>query len=119
MVATRFKSAERRGRLRRDQLPIYALAQFPDPYELTLWQEEGGCRFGWGSVDDRWLAHFTATVDGLFAGEKAEHIKSAASDMANVIHAKINGVERARFDYSKPTPEQRERCASYRAKAAS
>lgn len=52
---------------------------------------------------DRWLAVFTATVDELFVGEKAEHIKSAASDMANVIHAKINGVEQARYDYSKLT----------------
>ena len=68
---------------------------------------------------DRWIAVFTATVDSLFSGENAEHIKSAASDMANVIHAKINGVEQARFDYSKLTPEQRERYASYRAKAAS
>lgn len=63
---------------------------------------------------DRWLELFTATVDGLFAGEKAEHIKSAASDMANVIHAKINGVEQERYDYSKLTPEQRARYASYK-----
>lgn len=63
---------------------------------------------------DRWLALFTATVDGLFAGEKAEHIKSAASDMANVIHARINGVEQDRYDYSKLTPEQRARYASYK-----
>lgn len=63
---------------------------------------------------DRWLALFTATVDALFAGEKAEHIKSAASDMANVIHAKINGVEQDRYDYSKLTPEQRARYASYK-----
>lgn len=63
---------------------------------------------------DRWLELFTATVDGLFAGEKAEHIKSAASDMANVIHAKINGVEQDRYDYSKLTPEQRARYASYK-----
>ncbi len=63
---------------------------------------------------DRWLALFTATVDALFAGEKAEHIKSAASDMANVIHAKINGVEQERYDYSKLTPEQRARYASYK-----
>ncbi len=68
---------------------------------------------------DRWLEIFTATVDGLFSGENADHIKSAASDMANVIHAKINGVEQARFDYSKLTPEQREQYASYRAKPAS
>ena len=39
--------------------------------------------------------------------------------MANVIHAKINGVEQARFDFSKLTPEQWERYASYRAKADS
>ncbi len=65
---------------------------------------------------DRWLALFSATVDELFAGEKAEHIKSAASDMANVIHAKINGVEQERYDYSKLTPEQRARYASYKPK---
>ncbi len=62
---------------------------------------------------DRWLTLFSATVDELFAGEKAEHIKSAAADMANVIHAKINGVEQERYDYSKLTPEQRARYASY------
>ncbi len=61
---------------------------------------------------DRWLSIFTATVDELFAGEKAEHIKNAAADMANVIHAKINGVEQTRYDYSKLTPEQRARYAS-------
>ena len=48
---------------------------------------------------DRWLAVFTATVDELFAGENAERIKNAAADMANVIHAKINGVEQARYDF--------------------
>ncbi len=65
---------------------------------------------------DRWLEVFTATVDELFAGKKAEHIKSSAADMANVIHAKINGVEQARYDYSKLTPEQRARYASYQPK---
>jgi hemoglobin len=64
---------------------------------------------------DRWLAVFTATVDELFAGEKAEHIKNAGADMANVIHAKINGVEQARYDFSKLTPEQRARYASCKA----
>ena len=59
---------------------------------------------------DRWLAVFTATVDELFVGEKAEHIKNAAADMANVIHAKINSVAQAPYDYSKLTPEQ---CARY------
>jgi hemoglobin len=67
---------------------------------------------------DRWLAVFIATVDELFAGEKAEHIKNAAADMANVIHAKINGVEQARYDYSKLTPEQRSRYASYKPSTA-
>lgn len=67
---------------------------------------------------DRWLAVFTATVDELFAGENAERIKNAAADMANVIHAKINGVEQARYDFSKLTPEQRARYASYRPPAA-
>jgi len=63
---------------------------------------------------DRWLAIFTATVDELFAGEKAEHIKNAARDMANVIHSRINGIEQARFDPANLTPEQRARYASYR-----
>jgi hemoglobin len=63
---------------------------------------------------DRWLAVFTATVDELFAGENAEHIKNAAADMANVIHAKINGVAQAPYDYSKLTPEQRARYAGYK-----
>ncbi len=64
---------------------------------------------------DRWLELFTTTVDALFVGDKAEHIKSAAADMANVIHAKINGVEQARFDFSKLTPDQQARYASYKA----
>ena len=63
---------------------------------------------------DRWLNLFTAAVDGLFSGEKAEHIKSSAADMANVIHARINGVEQERYDFSKLTPGQRERYASYK-----
>ena len=67
---------------------------------------------------DRWLTIFTATVDKLFSGENAEHIKSAAADMANVIHARINGVEQLRYDYSMLTPEQRARYASYKSQAA-
>jgi hemoglobin len=35
---------------------------------------------------------FRGTVDDLFAGEHAEHIKSCAADMANVILARINQV---------------------------
>jgi hemoglobin len=38
----------------------------------------------------RWLELFRATVDELFAGPNAEHIKNCASDMADVIHRKIN-----------------------------
>ena len=62
------------------------------------------------------VALLSTTVDELFAGEKAEHIKNCAADMANVIHAKINGVEQERYDYSKLTPEQRARYASYKPK---
>jgi hemoglobin len=68
---------------------------------------------------DRWLQIFRVTVDELFAGEKADLIKNCAADMANVIHAKINNVEQARYDYSKLTPEQRARYASYRPKSVS
>lgn len=63
---------------------------------------------------ERWLALFTATVDELFAGEKAEHIKRAAEDMANVIHARINNVPDARFDPANLTPEQRTRYFNYK-----
>ena len=67
---------------------------------------------------DRWLVIFRATVDELFAGEKAEHIKSCAEDMANVIYSRINQVPDPRFDPAKLTPEQRERYSRYRASAA-
>jgi hemoglobin len=64
---------------------------------------------------DRWLLLFRATVDDLFAGEKAEHIKNCAADMANVIYSKINAVPDPRFDPANLTPEQRERYARYKA----
>jgi hemoglobin len=67
---------------------------------------------------ERWIAIFKATVDELFAGEKAEQIKRAAEDMAHVIHARINNVPDARFDPARLTPEQRARYAKYRAGAA-
>lgn len=67
---------------------------------------------------DRWLTVFRATVDDLFAGEKAEHIKSCAADMANVIYSRINGVPDPRFDPANLTPEQRERYAKYKASPA-
>ncbi|MFU8894735.1 MAG: group III truncated hemoglobin, partial [Luteolibacter sp.] len=63
---------------------------------------------------DRWLTLFHHTVDSLFAGEKAEHIKNAAADMANVIYSKINHVPDPRFDPANLTPEQRERYARYK-----
>lgn len=63
---------------------------------------------------DRWLKLFRETVDDLFAGEKAEHIKNCAEDMANVIHARINHVPDARFDPANLTTEQRERYARYK-----
>lgn len=67
----------------------------------------------------RWIALFTATVDELFAGEKAGHIKRAAEDMAHVIHARINNVVDARFDPANLTPEQRARYTKYRPQAPS
>jgi hemoglobin len=63
---------------------------------------------------DRWLAVFKATVDELFAGDKAGHIKRAAEDMANVIYSRINGVPDPRFDPATLTPEQKARYARYK-----
>lgn len=67
---------------------------------------------------DRWLLLFRATVDDLFTGEHADHIKNCAADMANVIHSRINQVADPRFDPANLTPEQRERYARYKAAAA-
>ncbi len=63
---------------------------------------------------DHWLGLFRGTVDDLFSGEKAVHIKSCAEDMANVIYARINKVPDPRFDPANLTPEQRERYARYK-----
>lgn len=63
---------------------------------------------------DRWLLLFRSTVDDLFEGEKADHIKRCAEDMANVIHARINGVQTPPFDPASLTPEQRARYAQYK-----
>ena len=68
---------------------------------------------------DRWLDLFHETVDELFEGENAEHIKRCAGDMANVIHSKINASPDERFDPAKLTPEQRARYAAYRGGGAS
>jgi hemoglobin len=67
---------------------------------------------------DRWLTLFKGTVDSLFAGEHAEHIKSCAADMANVIHGKINAISDPRYDPANLTPEQRTRYAAYKEKVA-
>lgn len=45
----------------------------------------------------RWVGLFHQTVDEMFAGENADHIKRAADDMAHVIHSRINNVPDARF----------------------
>lgn len=63
---------------------------------------------------DHWLMLFRSTVDELFTGPNAEHIKSCAADMANVIFSKINNVPDPRFDPANLTPEQRERYAKYK-----
>ena len=63
---------------------------------------------------ERWLLLFHGTVDDLFSGEKAEHIKRAAGDMANVIYSRINHVPDARFDPANLTAEQRERYQNYK-----
>jgi len=63
---------------------------------------------------DHWLTLFRGTVDDLFAGEKADHIKNCAEDMANVIYSRINSVPDPRFDPANLTPEQRERYAQYK-----
>ncbi len=66
----------------------------------------------------RWLTLFRETVDTLFEGERAAHIKNCAEDMANVIYSRINGVPDPRFDPANLTPEQRERYSRYREQAA-
>ncbi|MEZ0276417.1 MAG: group III truncated hemoglobin [Roseimicrobium sp.] len=64
---------------------------------------------------DRWLLLFQQTVDVLFAGPNADHIKNCAQDMANVLYSRINGVPDPRFDPARLTPEQRVRYTAYRA----
>lgn len=67
---------------------------------------------------DRWLSLFRSTVDELFAGERAEHFKNCAADMANVIYSRINHIPDPRANPDNLTPEQRERYRAYREKAA-
>ncbi len=63
---------------------------------------------------ERWLVLFEETVDELFAGERADHIKRIANDMAHVIYSRINNVPDPRFDPENLTPEQKARYARYR-----
>ena len=61
---------------------------------------------------------FRGTVDDLFAGEHADHIKNCAADMANVIHAKINAIPDPCADPARLTEEQRARYAAYQNQAS-
>jgi len=66
---------------------------------------------------DRWLTLFEESVDALFQGPNADHIKRCAHDMANVINARINKIPDPRFDPANLTPEQKARYAAYKAGA--
>lgn len=57
----------------------------------------------------RWLDLFCSTVDELHQGNRAEHMKNAAIDMAHVIYSRINGVPDPRFDPANLSLEQRAR----------
>ncbi|MDD4933182.1 MAG: group III truncated hemoglobin [Methylacidiphilaceae bacterium] len=61
----------------------------------------------------RWLDLFRSTVDEMFTGEHAAHIKNTAEDMAHVIYSRINNVLDPRFDPANLTPAQRARYAKY------
>lgn len=41
------------------------------------------------SLFDRWLELFDGTINRLFAGENAEHVRRVAADMADVIHSRV------------------------------
>ncbi len=56
---------------------------------------------------DRWQAPFFATVDTHFSGERAEHVKSAAADMARVMLSRITDEPRELvFAPGSPRPER-------------
>jgi hemoglobin len=63
---------------------------------------------------DRWLELFYESVDELFEGENAGHIKRCAADMANVIHSKIHSIANPALDPANLSDERRARYASYR-----
>lgn len=54
---------------------------------------------------ERWLQLFNEAVDSLYAGPRAEHIKRCAEDMANVLYARVNGVQDRRFVGRFPPPQ--------------
>ena len=84
--------------------PIAAHAKFVDKADM-----------GRGQFD-HWLTLFKTTIDDLFSGENADHIKRCAEDMANVIHGKINNIPDPRFDSANLTPEQGARYAEHKKK---
>ncbi|MEN3943223.1 group III truncated hemoglobin [Prosthecobacter sp. SYSU 5D2] len=67
---------------------------------------------------DRWLELFKQSVDELFCGPNAEHIKNCAADMANVIYSRLNNVPNPGTDPASLTAEQRARYAAYGRTAA-
>ncbi len=60
---------------------------------------------------DRWLLLFHRTLDALFAGPNADHIKNCASDMANVIHRRLSKDPVVPAPTVQLTPEQQARYA--------
>lgn len=52
---------------------------------------------------DRWIKLFYATVDQYFLGERAEHIKRIAGDMARVMTSRITGEP---IPFSSPQPQR-------------
>ncbi len=51
---------------------------------------------------DRWIELFYATVDQHFVGERSEHIKRIAADMAQVMTSRITGEP---IPFSSPRPQ--------------
>jgi len=51
---------------------------------------------------DRWIELFSNTVDAHFAGERSEHIKRIAADMAQVMTSRITGEP---IPFSSPGPQ--------------
>ena len=56
---------------------------------------------------ERWKSLFSQTVDEHFVGEKADHIKSIANDMAQVTQSKISGIPRG-MTFAPDTPRPKD-----------